>query len=42
MERMCLSKVNLLSDITPRILKESQEFKEVCLLKDQGEEEIQS
>ena len=42
MEQMCLSKVNLLSNITSRILKESQEFRKYCLLKDQGEEEIQS
>ena len=42
MERMCLSKVNLLSNITPRILRESQEFREVLPIKDQGEEETQS
>ena len=44
MERICLSKVNLLSNRTPGILKDSQEFEEVAyyLLKDQDEEEIQS
>ena len=29
MERMCLTKVNLLSSITPRMLKDLHEFKEV-------------
>ena len=36
MERMCLSKVNLLSNITPRILKNSQEFREVLPTKRSG------
>ena len=30
---MCLAKVNFLSDIIPRIVKESCEFREVLLLK---------
>ena len=33
MERMCLSKVNLLSNVTPRIFKNSQEFREVLPIK---------
>ena len=40
MEPMFLSKVHLLSNITPRILKESHEIKEALSKKDQGEEEI--
>ena len=36
MERMCLSKVNLLSNIIPRILKNSHEFREVLPTKRSG------
>ena len=36
MERMCLSKVNFLSNIIPRILKNSQEFREVLPTKRSG------
>ena len=36
MERMCLLKVNLLSKVTPRILKNSQEFREVLPTKRSG------